>query len=544
MSKRRSRSVSGWWAAVFSVAILAAASCRAPDGGGAAVESRTSALDGVTSTNLQLQVSKNICTSNLAQDYFKITNSSSTPVPLSQIVVKYWINDTSAGTMAPSVAYGGCVTSSNGSCVHPVSGVTATATRFSPACGTDAAHQASWEIAISTTDTAPLAPGQTWSNVQTAVNLASYANFVPGTATWFSSCGSGKPYVADPNFAVYDNGDLVSSQGAQAPLCRAPAIVQIQTYIDRTFYATSDVNSSFVSSQGEQIDCISFAAQRSVKAWLAAGVAMPTTVPALPAAPAGTPPPNVAPNLAFVGQPDVNGHPQQCPAGFVPTTRPTVAQVQAAGGLAAYQFAQAHPPRVTAGRQDSTEHDCWINPVPNGGTVGLPGDGTVATANTVDWEHTAAVQNGGWLPAGASGFFGMDITTPVYKGFVQPEPTVSSGRSPEVATPGGARSAVMRAAPPAPEDPTARCRAWRSWRSPISRADPSWASSSPTTATTRASVGRAMAAAPPAPTARSIPPPRWRATASWRCRRLCRCRRDRRRRPTRRQAPRTSPGRP
>lgn len=425
MSKQRSNSFSGW-AAVFSVAILAPASCRAPDGVGAAAESRTSALTGqgggVTSTNLQLQVSKNVCTSNLAQDYFKITNSSSAAVPLSRIVIKYWINDTSAGTMAPSVAYGGCVISSNGSCVHPVSGVTATATRFSPACGTDASHQASWEIAISTTDTTPLSPGQTWSNLQTAVNLATYANFVPGTATWFSSCGTGKPYVADPSFAVYDSGDLVSSQGVQVPLCRAPAIVQIQTFIDQTFYATSDINSSFVSSQGEQIDCISFSAQRSVKAWLAAGVAMPQTVPALPAAPAGTPPPNVAPNLAFVGQPDVNGHPQQCPAGFVPTTRPTVAQIQAAGGLAAYQLALAHPPRVTAGRQDSTEHDCWINPVPNGGTVGSPGDGTVATANTADWEHAAAVQNSGWLPAGASGFFGMDITTPVYKGFVQPEP--------------------------------------------------------------------------------------------------------------------------
>ena len=50
--------------------------------------------NGVTSTNLQLLVSKNACAGNVAQNYFKVTNASTAAVPLSQISIKYWINDT------------------------------------------------------------------------------------------------------------------------------------------------------------------------------------------------------------------------------------------------------------------------------------------------------------------------------------------------------------------------------------------------------------------------------------------------------------------
>jgi hypothetical protein len=159
----------------------------------------------------------------MAQNYFKVRNASTAAVPLSQISIKYWINDTSVANIVPAVWYGGCVTTANGTCVHQMTGVTATAVRFSPACGPDASHQANWEITISTTDTTALAPGQTWSGAQTAVNLANWASFTPGSATWFSGCASGQPFAADPSFAVYVNGDLVTSQGAQPPSCRAPA---------------------------------------------------------------------------------------------------------------------------------------------------------------------------------------------------------------------------------------------------------------------------------------------------------------------------------
>jgi hypothetical protein len=177
---------------------------------------------GVTSTNLELTVSKNACASNTAQDFFDVLNASGAPVKLSDITIKYWVFDTSSAALAASVSYGGCVTSQNGTCVHPVSGVKAAATTFSPACGADAAHQANWEITVSTTDTTPLGAGQTWTGVQTALNLSNFASFKPGTATWYSRCGTGGAYASDPHFAVYVRGDLVDTSGITAPSCRAP----------------------------------------------------------------------------------------------------------------------------------------------------------------------------------------------------------------------------------------------------------------------------------------------------------------------------------
>jgi hypothetical protein len=366
---------------------------------------------GVTSTNLQLQVSENACAVNLAQDYFEVTNGSTGPVNLSNVTIKYWINDTSGVQVTPEVWYGGCVTTPNDTCVHSVQGVTATATQFSPACGPDPNHQANWEITISTTDTTPLAVGQTWSNLQTAVNLSNYANFVPGTGTWFSGCGSGLPYASNPAFAVYDQGNLVATQGITVPSCRTPEFLQIQNYIDQTFYSSSDIQYSFVTGGTKQVDCIDFSAQHSVKAWLAQGVTIPPAPPT-PVTPASMAQPNVAPNLAFAGQPDINGNAEQCPAGTVPTMRPTVAQIEAVGGLTAYLQALANLPRMNS--QDPTEHDCWLNNLPGNGTATTPATG----ANLVDWEHTVGIQNSGWA-GGAPGYFGMQVITPIYSPFVQ-----------------------------------------------------------------------------------------------------------------------------
>jgi hypothetical protein len=201
------------------VLTLLAVGCQGADDEFASVQSE---LGATTTTNLQLQVSKNACAASMAQTYFKVTNASAASVPLAQISMKYWVNDTSLASIVPAVWYGGCVTSPSGTCVHPVTGVTAKAVRFAPACGPDASHQASWEITISTTDATALAAGQTWSGVQTAINLANYANFKPGSGTWYSGCASSQPFAADPHFAVYVNGDLVTTQGAQPPSCRAP----------------------------------------------------------------------------------------------------------------------------------------------------------------------------------------------------------------------------------------------------------------------------------------------------------------------------------
>ena len=133
------------------VVAFIAIGCQGPDGDSAAAGDEVTvrgalSAGGVTSANLQLQVSKNACASNVAQNYFKVTNATTAAVPLSQIAIKYWINDTTTPStnITPAVWYGGCVTSANGTCVHQMTGVTATAVRFAPACGPDASHQANW----------------------------------------------------------------------------------------------------------------------------------------------------------------------------------------------------------------------------------------------------------------------------------------------------------------------------------------------------------------------------------------------------------------
>lgn len=260
-------------------------------------------------------MSKKACAPNLVQDYFQVKNSTSAPVALSNITIKSWAFDTTGIGLKPDVFYGGCIIAANGSCLHPVTGVTVTATSFAPACGPDPGHQANWEIVLSTTDPTPLANGQTWGNVQTDAHLTNYSNFVPGTADWYSGpCGSGGPYVADTHFAVYEQGNLVDTLGITTPICRAPAVVQIQSFIDQNYYADTDITNSFSMVTGATVDCIAFGAQLSVKDLVARGVQIPA-VPALPQSPASEPPPNIPPHTAFNGELDVQGRPRQCPSG-------------------------------------------------------------------------------------------------------------------------------------------------------------------------------------------------------------------------------------
>ena len=126
--------------------------------------------------------------------------------------------------MAPQVNYAGCASGANGnpSCVDQVTGATATATSFTLVCGPDANHQANAEVTISTSDGATLPAGATWANIQTAVHLANYSNFNPGSTKWFSPCVSSTSYVSDPHFSVYYQGNLVFSNGIGGPDCRAP----------------------------------------------------------------------------------------------------------------------------------------------------------------------------------------------------------------------------------------------------------------------------------------------------------------------------------
>ena len=389
----------------------------APTGDTTIVRAALSSGGGVTSTNLQLRVSKNACAANVAQDYFKVTNASAGAVPLSSIAIKYWVNDTTAASLIANVWYGGCVTSPNGTCLHPVSGVIATPTRFTPACGPDATHQANWEVTISTSDATPLAPGQTWSNLQTAINLSTYANFAPGTPTWFSACGSGGAFLLDSHFAVYDAGNLVTAEGAAAPLCRAPETIQIQNYLDTTYYATSDIASSFLSSAGQQIDCIDFSAQKSVKAWRARGV---THLAELPRAAA-------APGIDAAAQHLAGLHPQQRRPR--PEWAPAPVRDRVRAGHSSYRCdgpdsrrhrgVQAGPGAKAAAPGAYLPAD----PVPS---QRLPGR---LHARLLAQQHRTGgrrltkgrlgayrrIQTSGFMPAGAAGYYGLHITTPVYE---------------------------------------------------------------------------------------------------------------------------------
>ncbi len=178
---------------------------------------------GMSSASLRLEELTNACVANQVQSAFQVTNTGTTAVALSDVSIKMWVEDTTAAQqMVTDVNYGGCTTSGP-SCVHQVSGVKATVTSFSPACGPDASHQANWEIAISTTDTTVLAAGGRWTNLQTGTHLGNFANFTPGTGRWFSPClSTGGGFVSDSHYAVYYKGDLVFASGVSTPSCRGP----------------------------------------------------------------------------------------------------------------------------------------------------------------------------------------------------------------------------------------------------------------------------------------------------------------------------------
>jgi subtilase family serine protease len=77
-------------------------------------------------------------------------------------------------------------------------------------------------VTLTPTDTYALKPGHQWNNIQSVVHLNNWANFVPGTPQWYSTCLVGTSFATDPHFAVYYKGNLVFSSGINAPACAAP----------------------------------------------------------------------------------------------------------------------------------------------------------------------------------------------------------------------------------------------------------------------------------------------------------------------------------
>ncbi len=178
---------------------------------------------GLSSAPLQLEVLANSCGANQAQDFFRIVNTGTSPVALSDIKIKFWVNDTSAAEIIPVIDNGGCLTNATG-CYEQVSGVTVAAARLSSGCGPDPQHQANWEVTISTTDTASLNPGEVWDNIQSQLHLADYTDFTPGISDWYSPCTTGQGFHSSPYFGLYYRGELVlaPNSGITAPDCRAP----------------------------------------------------------------------------------------------------------------------------------------------------------------------------------------------------------------------------------------------------------------------------------------------------------------------------------
>jgi hypothetical protein len=153
-------------------------------------------------------------------------------------------------------------------------------------------------------------------------------------------------------------GAAAPTQAAHAPgAVDDPAeTAAIQKYLD-SIYTKEDVVSSFRTAVGEDIDCIDFYAQASVKSEIARGRQV-----RLPTLPSAASPPVSSDGVAFNGQPDENGNPRRCSGNTVPVLRKTVAMIKAGGGLAAYTR--------RAGRKDPPPSQNWQ--FTDGGVIDVP----------------------------------------------------------------------------------------------------------------------------------------------------------------------------
>jgi hypothetical protein len=175
---------------------------------------------------------------------------------------------------------------------------------------------------------------------------------------------------------------ITSPTGSEAAVDAGDSVADIQSWIDTNYYADADIQHTFHTIFGEQIDCIDFYAQYSVKTLVATGIAVP-----LP----GTPPPpppgaRVIPPgpEAFFGALDDNGQARECVGTTVPTMRPTVADVQNRGGIAAYA-ARGKRSAPRDANENTSQPDCYE--IPNSTVL----SGVLSTSNNYD--HVAAYQD-------------------------------------------------------------------------------------------------------------------------------------------------------
>jgi hypothetical protein len=207
--------------AVLAMCLVACSRVEGPS----TLRSQSQGLSGVSASTLTLEEKTNSCGANQTQTFFEVLNGGTQSVKLSDVTIKFWVDDTSGASIVPAIVAGGCLTNANG-CFHQVSGVTSSAQAFAPACGSDS-KLANWEITITNSDPTALAAGVKWADLQSQLHLANFANFKPGTASWYSSCLAGADYASDVHYAVYVKGALVSASPGVPPSCRAPHGTQL-----------------------------------------------------------------------------------------------------------------------------------------------------------------------------------------------------------------------------------------------------------------------------------------------------------------------------
>jgi hypothetical protein len=118
---------------------------------------------------------------------------------------------------------------------------------------------------------------------------------------------------------------------------RADEDARVQDFLDGMYRAT-DVQHSFHSAAGQDIDCVAYEAEPGVRAMLAQGHTVdelrhPTEL--TPAQLEYNKTARKAPR-AFAGDPDEAGRTRECPAGTVPHVRVTKEHIESVGGLDAY----------------------------------------------------------------------------------------------------------------------------------------------------------------------------------------------------------------
>jgi Neprosin len=212
------------------------------------------------------------------------------------------------------------------------------------------------------------------ANISIYVRVARLASRAAGIAAIAGSCAlvyacSADPRIAEPESRVNAPIDVVANDAETA---------RIQQFLDSR-YKSKDVIHSFRTKFGEDVDCIDFYAQSSVRALMAKGehVEIPRPPPP-PPVPDGMD--AFAKAVAFNGEPDENGAARSCPDSSIPILRKTVSEIKTAGGLTAYLRARRRPP---------------IHPPAGGNTKEIPGFFHVIAETPLDTSPTPSCGTNG-----------------------------------------------------------------------------------------------------------------------------------------------------